>query len=236
MNCSEFSSMLDLYIDGELNDAERAALEAHAQQCGECREKLAASEQLRDILSHIDEEIAVPLPAQAAWRNAVRAEAKRRRMKKIYSFCGAAAAVCVLTIGVTAMLRPGMHVQPVSDVQVETDGVSENLPLSGAEPQMAMMLRSVDADAAEYIERTVAAENVEVACGYLMDVVAEYGGTVEHETDSEQSRKVYIQVPGENAADFISAADAIGVPVDEVVPDVDEAAASVGICVMIIPA
>lgn len=73
MNCSEFEKCLDLFIDGDLDEAKRLEFEAHAVACGECQERLKTAEQLREILSHMDDEISVPLPAQAAWRSAVRA-------------------------------------------------------------------------------------------------------------------------------------------------------------------
>ena len=231
MNCSDFNQMLDLYIDGELDDSQRKAFEAHAAQCKDCGEKLVAAEQLREVLSHMDDDISVPLPAQAAWRSAVRAEAKRNRMKKIYSICGAVAAVCVLTVGLTAMLGqdvPGT-ISTVSP-RVETDGISEDAAI-----EQNIALTSSKARSVEYIERSIEAEDPAQAYEYLRDVIAEYGGTIERESEGDV-QKVFVQIPGENAVDFISAVDSIGVSADEVPVSVDESAETIGICIAIVGA
>ena len=235
MNCSEFKNMLDLYIDGELDDRTRADFLAHADACGECRAELNAAEQLRDFLSHMDEDVAVPLPAQAAWRSAVRAEAGRRRMRRIYAACGAVAAICVLTLGVSTMLR--IRPQAPSDNMVmprtvamgESDGISDEAALDGT----ASALSASESAPIAYINRTISAEDVQTSYGYLMDIVAEYDGTVEGETAEGADLRVVVVVPGENAADFISAVDHIGIGVKEESAIFDASAEFVGVCVII---
>lgn len=227
MNCSEFEKCLDLFIDGDLDEAQRLEFEAHAVACGECQERLKTAEQLREILSHMDDEISVPLPAQAAWRSAVRAEARRGRMRKIYRACGAIAAVCVLTLGVSAMLTNQSALRS-NTAKVETDGVSEHAAL-----QDEIAIRSVNAQTSDtYVEHRIAVEDLEHARAYLDDVVAEYGGTVEREDADGADVRVYVQIPGENAEDFISAADGIGEAPEGQMPEVDAAAEFVGVCVM----
>lgn len=229
MTCSEFDHLLDRYIDGELNEAQREEVRVHAAQCGECSEKLKAAEELRDILSHMDDDISVPLPAQAAWRKAVREEAKRRKMKSLYAAVGAIAAVCVLTLGISTMMQE-KPVEIASVQRVETDGVTEQTSMDGV-----MAARSMDmARSAEYVERTVNVENVDEALGYLKDIAAEYGAEIEREAQSAQGVNVFLQVPGDGAEDFISAVDAIGKETDQSGYSLDASAAAVGICVMII--
>lgn len=229
MNCSEFEKLMDLFIDGELDGAQQSALKAHVAECDECRAKLQAAEQLHEILSHMDDDISVPLPAQAAWRNAVRAEARRSRMRRIYSACGAVAAVCVLTLGVTAMLH-STAIQPgAGPAKVEADGISEDAALVDEIALRSAVLQP----AVDYVERRIAVEDVEQAYGYLLDVIAEYGGTVERETSEDQVQKVYVQIPGENAEDFISAVDGIGTAADDSGAVVDLSAESIGFCVTI---
>lgn len=230
MNCSEFSNLLDLYLDGELDEAQRAALKDHAAVCEECRATLTAAEQLREILSQMDDGLEMPLPAQAAWRGAVREEAKRRRMKRLYSVCGAVAAVCVLTLGVTAMLHSGVRGGvPGTNAVVETDGLSEDADLAGEE--VLGSLRSADQIA--YADRTIHVENTEEARGYLMDIVAEYGGTVTQEAEESNATKVYVQIPGENAEDFVSAVDGLGIEPEDGEISLDPEAECVGVCVTI---
>lgn len=230
MNCSEFNRLLDLYADGELKENQRAAMDEHAAVCSECREKMAAAEQLQGILSHLDDDIAVPLPAQAAWRNAVRAEAKCIRMKKIYRACGAAAAVFVLMFGVSAMLRSEDASQLAPVVRrVETDGVNDEVRLEEA----AALTMDAGRMTAEYVEQVVSSEDPAQAVVYLKDLVAEYGGTVEHESQSDSGNKVFVQIPGENVVDFMGAMAGIGNAEDASPAALDEMAASIGICVII---
>lgn len=63
MKCSEFESMIDALIDGEIDKSARDAMRKHADSCESCSEKLRAAEMLQDILSHMDDSVAVPLQA-----------------------------------------------------------------------------------------------------------------------------------------------------------------------------
>lgn len=108
MNCEEMLRLLDAYIDGALTDEEVCALKAHAKTCESCMRELEAAELLKDTLAHMDDDIAVPLEAQAAWRNAVRKEAagtkqknKRVWLRAVY----AVAAALVLVLGGNAILH-----------------------------------------------------------------------------------------------------------------------------------
>ena len=82
MNCEEARMLLDAYVDGELTPAQERALMDHVNACESCRHEFDAALLLRDVLGNMDEEVAVPLEAQAAWRRAVRAEAKKKAMRK----------------------------------------------------------------------------------------------------------------------------------------------------------
>ena len=241
MDCQEFGKNLDEWIDGELSDDVRAQMDAHAQSCEACRRERLAAEQLRSFLLHMDDSVAVPLPAQAAWRNAVRAESRRRRMKRIYSVVGAAAAICVLTLGVSTMLPRQMARTPMDTgtgvllqsmdaaprAYVEADGVSDDALL---EASAAPVGRNA---VISYHELKVVAEDSDTAYGYVCDIVAEYGGQIDREAEDTGGRKLYVMVPGEAAADFISAVCHIGSETEECALDVDSSAELVGVCVVI---
>lgn len=235
MNCAEFSELLNRYLDGELDAAQRAELAKHAKACSSCAEQLAAAEEVQTILSHMDEEIAVPLPAQAAWRKAVREEARRRKMKRLYRTVGSVAALFAVTIGTTLMLHgspAAKNSDPAAPVAyVETDGLS----VAKSVPD-APMPRTVSAPQTAYSERRILAEDAAVAHGYLTDIVAEYSGVIDHEQENENGRFVYTLVPAENLPDFISAVDHIGVPVDENASLPDSTDETVGVCVIILQA
>lgn len=231
MICSEFDHLLDLYIDGELDEVQRGEIEAHAAQCGICADKLNAARELREILSHMDDDIAVPLPAQAAWRKAVREEANRKLLKKLYTVIGSVAAVCVLTLGVTSMLQREAAEMPGVRV-VEADGVSDQSAFVGE-----TVARSAETpQSVGYVERTVESADVDQALAYLKDIAAEYGAVIDREAESVQGVNVFLQVPGENALDFIAAVDSIGSEPDVREYILDQSAATVGICVLIIGA
>ena len=231
MKCSEFMKLIDLYLDGELDDAERSAFEAHAQSCASCCDELAAAKKLADILSHMDDNIAVPLPAQAAWRGTVRREAARRRMRRLAAAAGAVAAAVVLTLGAAAMVHSGgLRQQPVvnSVTMVAADGVDQ-LPTQEPEAQM-MTMRSMPSP---YAERVIVCEDAEEAAGYVRDIIAEYGGMIENESVDTDAARIYVQIPGEHVQDFCSAVDHVGVRAESGAANAGAGAVSVGVCIVI---
>lgn len=237
MNCSEFCSLLDQYIDGELDDVQIAHMKEHADSCSSCKRELEASEQLRDILSHMDKDVSVPLQAQAAWRKAVKNQAHQRMKHRIYRFAGAAAAALVLTIGLTSALH-GKNSLPENEqgvmltAHVEADGISEEGKLeNSAAPDAQGRSRAVGG--MNYVERTVLTTDGEQAYQYLTDILAEYGGEIEREAEDTSGKRVYTLIPIENAEDFIRAVEHIGEDSAEDAVQWDETANSVSVCVII---
>ena len=82
MNCAEVNGLLDFLMDGALDEGQRRALQAHAQTCPECAGAIRHAMQLKALFAEMEMEADVPLKAQAAWRNAVRAEEKRNRRRR----------------------------------------------------------------------------------------------------------------------------------------------------------
>lgn len=107
MNCEQVSACLDLLMDGELNDDMRRELDAHGQNCPACAKAIRDTLQLKALLSEMEPEVAVPLPAQAAWRGAVREAAQRDRRRKLVRWIGSAAAAVVVLVGVTLAFNGG---------------------------------------------------------------------------------------------------------------------------------
>lgn len=105
MNCKEFLQCLDAYLDGELAQPEREAFLRHAQNCSACADALAHAEAVHAALSHLNDDLCVPLPAQAAWRAAVKREAKRRKGRVLTRALSAFAAAFVVLAGTTAVFR-----------------------------------------------------------------------------------------------------------------------------------
>lgn len=79
MNCETFKQNINAYLDGELMLDERCEMELHAAECEACARLLDEASGLNTLLAELDDEVVVPLSAQAAWRKAVRAEAKKKR-------------------------------------------------------------------------------------------------------------------------------------------------------------
>lgn len=98
MNCTEFSNLLDAYLDGELSPEEAARLEAHAASCAECGALMALRRDCRDM----DEALDVPVSFSAAWRQAIREEADKERKadgKRVFRRILTAAAALVFVVG-----------------------------------------------------------------------------------------------------------------------------------------
>ncbi len=73
MECDEAHPRLDAYFDGELGEAERAALRQHVETCASCGPEAAALERLRDGIRRS----APDYPAPVALRSQIRALLRR---------------------------------------------------------------------------------------------------------------------------------------------------------------
>ncbi|NLD58810.1 MAG: DUF4349 domain-containing protein [Clostridiales bacterium] len=105
MNCREFMDSLDAYLDGEMSPPGQCEFLRHAQDCSKCKDELCCAETLKASLARMNDDLAVPLRAQAAWRGAVRREAGRRKSRVLYRALSTVAAAFVLLAGTTVMFR-----------------------------------------------------------------------------------------------------------------------------------
>ena len=220
MKCSELNEMLDQLMDGTLSEDDRRTIMDHGRTCPQCAAQIRATLHLQEMLSQMEDEVAVPLPAQNKWRQAVRAEASRRKMGRIYRFGGAVAAAVVLIAGIgwafnsDAMLpraRQDAAVIQVGDNDLDADDklASSGVAVVEADGQEAVSstARAVT-DGAPMHERLMHVENIEDACGYICDLVAEYEGSAEEQRFVESGMaqaNLYITMPAANINDFLSA-------------------------------
>ena len=79
MTCERFRSMLDRYIDSELSEEERSAMEEHTLSCDDCAELLNQALTTATMCAELNEGLTVPLECQAGWRRAVREEAAQAK-------------------------------------------------------------------------------------------------------------------------------------------------------------
>ena len=112
MDCLRYREHLDEWIDGMLDDDMAAAMQAHADCCPDCAAEARLAREMLEMVHTLDNDIPVPLQAQAAWRSAVRAEAaqvRRAAPKKRFSAAiraiGSVAAACVVLAGCTGVFR-----------------------------------------------------------------------------------------------------------------------------------
>ncbi len=255
MRCEETNAMLDQLLDGTLTGEQLRSLEAHGQTCAACGEQIRAALQMKALFSEMAPEVDVPLAAQAAWRGAVKEEARKKKMKRYYSWAGVAAAAVVLVVGVSLGLngrnapKPGrgaasmMAVEKAAELSAPAENVADEVEASGtavyedagtawletdgasavteaAVPQEAVA-GVVAAEDAEYCadmdheaeenapgtpmhELSMRVKSVDAACGTIADLVDEYEGTADIQTQ-DGGANLYISMPAENVSEFISA-------------------------------
>lgn len=222
MNCEEFRARLDAYADRGLSDGEVDEMLRHAKDCPECARELEAAELLRDAMAEIDDGVAVPLAAQAGWREAVRREARSATLKKRMRYGYAVAAALVILLGCTAVFG-GFLSRPGSD-----------LPMLAAEPQMNAMeapaivvsdgmapatgTAAEDADATVSAWRKIKAKDLATARRSIEALCEEYGAGVISGEDGENAADrecVYVvELSYDYMEDFLNALTEVGTILD----------------------
>lgn len=198
MNCEEFRLKLDAYVDGELSPAEMEAVLDHAKACEACGEELRAAQLLKETLAHMDDDIVVPLQAQAAWRNAVRAESRRKNTRKLLRVCSAAAAALVLALGV------GLSVNPKSAAPQE---ISLARGMEFAETAVVLSDgASADASDPIHLRQKIQVASVSEALHKLEMLAGEYSADFSIQGDDA----CIVRLPGDYLPDFIKAEGALG--------------------------
>ena len=126
MDCQKYREHLDEWIDGELDEDTALAMEAHMQSCPDCAEETLRAREAIEFVRSLEADIPVPLETQAAWRKAVRAEAKQRKKRGFSAALRAVSSVAaafVLLAGCTGLFRSsGMLYPPVA--APETTGIA----------------------------------------------------------------------------------------------------------------
>lgn len=110
MDCLRYREHLDEWIDGMLSEEMAAQMQAHADRCPDCADEARLARETLDLIHSLEDDIPVPLQAQAAWRSAVRAEAQQvRRQKPRFSAAiralGSVAAAFIVLAGCTGVFR-----------------------------------------------------------------------------------------------------------------------------------
>lgn len=220
MDCEKFRSLLDAYIDGEIAGEEKRQFMDHADACENCRMELREAEMLRDMMKDLDDGIAVPLPVQAAWRNAVKQEAKKIRMRRAMKFAYAAAAALLVVVGSTVGFNAlneknnaAPEMQPMmlrSAVEMETE---ELIAVDGAADV------SATAESAAYTAvKKIESENSGEACKTVELLCTEYTGSFTAQMENGIF-SYQIELPYEYMPDFLNAMSHIGTELESQISD-----------------
>lgn len=223
MDCNQFLMLLDAYIDNELTEDQKHAFLAHARECENCKKELQTAEMLKGILSDIDDGIVVPLEAQANWRMAVRAEAKRKSGRKWMRVGSVIAAAFILVFGCTLMLNGnGFNRQnKVNEnnaamlMTIASDGITDTQDSQVAEGDVYSAWKKIETG------------DYENACRTIENLTSEYNGSysVENSETGEEKCMYRIEIPYDYMIDFLNAAGRLGTETDsETVEDVTETA------------
>lgn len=214
MNCNEFKSRLDFYIDGDLSPEERAAMQKHAQECESCNEELKFALMLGDMLSEAAEEITPPLPAQAAWRNAVRAESRRRNMTLRFRRMGAVAAVMAVMVGGMAFIRSqGLMGQDSAATPVAAnDSGIVYVATDGSEESGMRSLSLMTEEPAGGITASVRliSQDVENSASSVEGLVGDFGGTISDSSLTSGTAYITAEIPSEELDAFVESLEYAG--------------------------
>ena len=167
MGCKVIRYKLSLYMDDQLGKKDIGIVEAHLDQCPDCREY---DKVIRDIKGYCNnlEEKEMPLGFHAKLQEQLYKKGEAKVLKKrrgIHIAIGVAAALVVIIIGVGMMdtLRLGRHksgsvAYDMADTTADTAPAESPSGMYGVEKQESMEEQSMDMDMAEVPEESFKGE------------------------------------------------------------------------------
>ena len=212
MKCEDFMSLIDAYVDQALTETQLREMHEHAQGCEACRREMENADLLKNCLSEMDRQVCVPLPAQAAWRNAVKAEVRSVRLRRFYRSFGAVAAALVVMVGVgvgiRAFQRDGADHVGAGDKGV---GAFEFVATDGDQTLPTLLTAaSKDAVSGKSAAIKLTAEDPSAATETVLSLVAECNGKTETTNLGGTSAYVSAYIPQADLDAFIEALDYAG--------------------------
>lgn len=218
MKCDEFLSNIDAYIDGELSAEALDEMLAHAANCDACRAEMKTAELLRDALKDFDNDLTVPLEAQAAWRKAVRAESRKKNLRgRMRGICTVAAAI-VVVLGCTFALNGDIF----ADKRVSQENtVSPRAYISQDANEDLMMIAAdgeVERNAAQAENysavKKYAVDDIEAAGELLRNLAVEYEASFAEQYAMGEDVYYCVELPMDYQEDFLSAMNILGDELD----------------------
>ena len=212
MKCEDFMSLIDAYVDQELTGAQLREMHEHAQGCEACRREMENADLLKNYLSEMDRQVCVPLLAQAAWRNAVKAEVRGARLRRLYKSFGAVAAALLVMVGVGVGVR-AFQKGSTDHVGAEDKGVGafEFVATDGDQASPTVLkAASQDAVADKTAAIKLTAEDPAAAVETVCSLVEECNGKTETTNLGGASAYVSAYIPQADLDAFIEALDYAG--------------------------
>jgi hypothetical protein len=154
MTCQELDARLDDWVDGALDEAAAAGVEAHLRACDLCRER---ERRLRQVLAHAAALPRSVAPPRDLWPGiARRLEAERSSSRLAGAFTPwALAAAATVALGLAAALWLGRGPSGVRTVEIPPPSPQAVLVAgapSATDPALAAAERDYDAAAAALLE------------------------------------------------------------------------------------
>ena len=163
MNCNKIHELIDMYVDGNLSEAENREIEKHMEECDDCKAMVEDMLSLKDMLGNLPE-LDLPENFEAELHNKLVEEASQNTLdKKVktgpwgffnkykYTLSTVAAVFVVaviLTTGGLDELRGGME----SDMSYDTVQSTEYAESEATEaaPEMAVMMEAKEESKESY--------------------------------------------------------------------------------------
>ncbi len=217
MKCEDFIRLIDAYIDGELDETTVSEMLSHAKECENCAQELSMAEMLRDTLSGIDEDTVPPIAAQAAWRNAIKVESRKKRMNRIYKICASAAAAVVIMFGLYAGLDAFdmKNAQQPSATETTADAGFVFVAADGGDATPNPAARTItmgteDEAAGNTASVMLTAADTAAASESIISMAEEFYGYAEAHDNGDTALYLTAYIPVESIDQFVSAISVIG--------------------------
>ncbi len=160
MTCDQFSHLIDQYLEGGLEEAQRLTVEEHLAACAECR---LLHQMLTDCRS-LDEGSEVPVSFSAGWRQAIHQQEDKpvetkntnrpQRKPNPWLRWAAMAASLVLVIGGTVLVGNNLKDSPASSDPYIYGGAYQSAESKMAAPPMPQaMMENAEADFSVAVDR-----------------------------------------------------------------------------------
>ena len=228
MGCEEARMLLDAYADGELSAEQERELMGHVRACEACKQEFEAARLLKEMLCDMDEEVAVPLEAQAAWRSAVKKEAKQRSIRRWSRWASAAAAALVLVAGCSFAFRNDRAAIIAEEPAIIAEEPALMMAAAGLVEKDGAGTAGAEMAAADYsVWKKYEVDNVGTACSTIIQLTEEYSGSFTSEPGEGGSAYCSVELPKDYLEDFLVAVSCIGTELESETMNLDDATVSV---------